>query len=313
MNVNLLDVTAPVYLLIGLGYVAVRMSWFLPQQIVALGRYVIQFCVPAMLVRTLANVPIERAFQADFIGPYALGSLMAMGAVLGLARICLRRPMSLAAIEALGASTSNSMFIGFPVLQQLVGPPAALALALVQVVENVLMIPLGLVLADAQGGRSRRESFKLTVHALTRNPMIVGIAAGLVLSAAGLTLPGPLDKGLGMFVGAAAPTSLFVIGGSLAELKLEEMRLDVGLVAGGKLILHPLCVALALCFWHPETPEMRTAALIFAAVPMMSIYPVLGQRHHHERLCAAALLAATLGSFITVNALIAVLSKLWFP
>jgi malonate transporter and related proteins len=312
MSTNVLEVTGPVYLLIGLGYVAVRRGWMAAENVRALGRFVIQFCVPAMLVRTLAHAPLSTTLQVDFIGPYLIGSLVAMGTVLALSKALLRRPMSLAGIQALGASSSNSMFIGFPILHQLVGAPAALALALVQVVENLVMIPLGLILSDAQGGRHPLDALRATLRTLSRNPMIQGIVVGVLISATGLTLPGPLDKALGMLVGAAAPTALFVIGGSLVGLHLGSMKLDLVLVAGGKLMLHPLCVGLVLLFWAPADPVMRTCALMFAAMPMMSVYPMLGQPHGHDRFCAGALLAATVGSFITLNALIALLPVM-FP
>ncbi|MDQ5897381.1 MAG: malonate transporter [Pseudomonadota bacterium] len=114
-----------------------------------------------------------------------------------------------------------------------------------ELVENVVVIPLGLMLADARTGHSRRESLRLTLKALMHNPMILGILAGLLVSALDLGLPGPVDKALGMLAGGSAAT-----------------------------------------------------ALLFASVPMMSIYPVLGQRFGHEKLCAGALLAAALPHLI---------------
>ena len=63
----------------------------------------------------------------------------------------------------------------------------------------------------------------------------------------------------------------------------------------------------------PATPELRAAALLFAAMPMMSIYPMLAQRYGHERLSAAALLAATVASFFTISLLIALLPAGWLP
>ena len=78
------------------------------------------------------------------------------------------------------------------------------------------------------------------------------------------------------------------------------MKLDLGLVAGGKLLLHPLCVALMLMLWQPSLPAMGVAALLYAAMPMMSIYPIFGQRAGQEGLCAGALLAATIASVVTV-------------
>ena len=39
----------------------------------------------------------------------------------------------------------------------------------------------------------------------------------------------------------------------------------------------------------------------------------LAQRHGHERLCSAALLAATVASFFTIGACLALLPASWLP
>lgn len=133
----------------------------------------------------------------------------------------------------------------------------------------------------------------------------MAVAIGLVMSAGSVQVPAPIDTVLGLMAPAAPPTALIVIGVSLAGLKLGGMKLDLGLVAGAKLLLHPLCVALMLMLWQPPVPAMGVAALLYAAMPMMSIYPVLGPRHHHESFFAGPLLAATVASFVAVNVLVA--------
>ena len=49
MNVELLQVTVPIYLLIGLGHVAARRGWISSDHGRMLGRFVAQFCVPALV------------------------------------------------------------------------------------------------------------------------------------------------------------------------------------------------------------------------------------------------------------------------
>ena len=60
----------------------------------------------------------------------------------------------------------------------------------------------------------------------------------------------------------------------------------------------------------PVDEHLRMAALIFASLPMLSIYPILAQRYHHEGFCAAALLVATLLSFLTVTGVLWVMTSL---
>ncbi len=311
-----LTVTAPIYLLIGIGYVAVRLGWMAPSDIRVLGRFVAQFCVPALLFRALSKQSIGDVLHGRYLAAYAAGSLLAMSAVM-LVTLRRRRPLSLAALQGLGAAGSNSAFVGYPIVLQVIGPAAGVALALGTLVENLLIIPLALALADVDGGpggqprRRPREVLWVTLQGLARNPMILAIGAGLTVSALGVPIPQVLDKTVGLAAAAAPPTALFVIGASLVGLQLQGIRGDIALVTFGKLLLHPLCVAVFVWWLPPEEPVLRAAAVMFAAMPMLSIYPVLAQRHGHERFCAAALLAATLTSFVTISGLIAVLPAGW--
>ena len=79
------------------------------------------------------------------------------------------------------------MFIGYPLALQLIGPTAGVALALCTLVENLLILPLVLVMASA-GGAGQRPSAVLRniAAALLRNPMILAIGAGLLVSAIGI-------------------------------------------------------------------------------------------------------------------------------
>jgi len=312
-------VTLPIYLGIALGYLTVRLGWLEPADVRTLGKYTVRIGIPALLFKSVSHQSLGAVFNPDYLAVYALGSLAAMALVMLFATRVLRRPFALAALEGLGASASNSMFLGYPIAVQVIGPVAGLALALCALVENLLVIPLGLALADAQGnaggegGARLRRVLKANLVNLSRNPMIVAMVAGLVVSASGLHLPEVLDKFVAMTASATSPVALFVIGGSLVGLRLSGIRSDITLIVLGKLVLHPLCVLGLVLLFPPANPLLGTAAVLFAAVPMMSIYPVLAQRHGHERLCSAALLVATVTSFATIGLCLAWMPAHWLP
>lgn len=69
--------------------------------------------------------------------------------------------MSFSVLIGLGMSFSNSGFVGYPIALQILGPPAAAALAMCMIVENVLMFPLALVLAVPRGVEGKIEHFEL--------------------------------------------------------------------------------------------------------------------------------------------------------
>jgi predicted permease len=76
--------------------------------------------------------------------------------------------------------------------------------------------------------------------------------------------------------------ALFCIGGTLAGLSLKGMGSDLGLLVAGKLLLHPLAVFVAMLAFPVADPQMKTAVLLNAAMPMMSMYPILGLRYGRE-------------------------------
>lgn len=309
-------VTLPIYLGIALGYIAVRLGWLESAEVRTLGKYTVRIGVPALLFKSISHQSLGAVINPDYLAVYALGSFATMGVVTWTALRVLRRPLALAALEGLGASGSNSMFLGYPIAVQVIGPVAGLALALCALVENLLVIPVGLALADAQAGQGGGRMGRMlatTARNLLRNPMIVAMLASLLVSASGLHLPDVLDRFVSMTASATSPVALFVIGGSLVGLRLSGIRSDIALIVLGKLLLHPLCVLGLVCLFPPANPLLGTAAVLFAAVPMMSIYPVLAQRHGHERLCSAALLVATLTSFVTIAVCLALLPAHWLP
>ena len=104
-----------------------------------------------------------------------------------------------------------------------------------------------------------------------------------------------------MLANASAAVALFVIGGSLVGLSPAGMRGDVALVAIGKLAMHPLAVVAFLLLLPPVDPTLRAAAVAYASMPMLSIYPILAQKYGREGFCAAALLVTTLASFATIS------------
>lgn len=305
---DILAITGPIYLCIFLGYVATRGGLFEPADMRVFGKFVINLALPALLFNALS----QRSVAEILNGPYLLAYALANGAVLTVGFVWMRRlrhtSMSLASTVAMGMSCPNSGFVGYPVaLLTLGASTAGVSLALNMIVENLLIIPLLLALADldADGRGDWRRSVTQALRGFVRNPLILGIAAGTVASFLGLALPSALSRTVNLFAQASGALSLFVIGGSLVGLKVQGMRVNVARIAFGKLILHPLLM-LAVLWWVVPVadPLLRQALLLTCAMPMFGIYAILSQRHGHEGTASAALLVTTLSSFFTLSALL---------
>jgi malonate transporter and related proteins len=308
---SILAITGPIYIVIALGFVAGRSGLFSRADMRVLGKFVINFALPALLFTALSQRQVADILNVRYLAAYALGSLAVLLGAFAFARFVQRKSMSRAALTGMGMSFSNSGFVGYPIVLQVVGPPAAVALAMCMVVETLLMLPLTMALAEA-GDRSQRWYRVLgsSVAGLLRNPIILAIFSGFAVAWFQIPLSEPLTRTINMLANASTAVALFVIGGSLVGLEAKGLAGDVAAVAAGKLLLHPLAVFAVLWLLAPVDPALRTAAVVYASMPMLSIYPILAQKYHEEGFCAAALLVATLLSFVTVSAILWAVSSL---
>lgn len=302
----ILAITLPIFLLIGLGYGSVRQGILAKADSRILGLFVLNFAMPALIFRAFSQRAFAEVIDPRYLAGYAAASLLLFAAVYSVARLIPSTSRPRAALQAMGGAMSNSGFIGYPVAAMALGAPAASAMAMCMLVENLLMLPLMLLLAEMQGGRSKGEILRETFIRLARNPLLIAITAGVAFGLSGLILPATLARTLDLLAAASAPVSLFVIGAALVGVRAKGMLAGVSLVAIAKLLVHPLLMLVAILVFPPRDPALVKAMVIFAAAPMITIYPLFGQRYGEEEFCAAALLVSTLASFFTISLWLAI-------
>lgn len=311
---DILSITTPIYLAIATGFLAARFGLFSKIEMRVLGRFVIHIALPALLFNALVQRRFEEMLNGTYVAAYVAGSMLNVGLGLLWARRLAAGDPAARPYIAMGMTCSNSGFVGFPIMLLTLPSVAGVALALNMLVENILLLPLLMSLAEHQeeAGSSRLRAIGQSILRLRKNPLIIAIFAAFVLSLLELKLPAAVSRTVALFSQASSAVSLFVIGGTLYGLSAKGMRSKIIPITLGKLVLHPLLVWLALSLavlvGMPALPaDLRTALLLTAALPIMSIYPILGMRHGHEGFCAAALLSTTTLSFFTLSALLMVL------
>ncbi len=316
---EILAITGPIYIAIGLGYLSVRFGLFNRDDTRVLAKFVLNFALPALLFHALAQRRLAEVLNLTYLAAFALGSFTLMGVLVAWARWGQHKSRSTSAYYAMGMTCSNSGYMGYPILLMTLGPIAGVVLALNMLVENLFKLPVLMAYAETDPAadgerRSTGAVLRLMAARLLTNPMILGILAGTLVALLGWTLPAVVQRTLALFAQASGPVALFVIGGSLVGLQLRGMRSEMAQIVAGKLLLHPLFVlgAVLLLPWLGMAEldaQMRTAAVLSAAMPMLGIYPLLAQRHGRGDVAAAALLATTVVSFLSISGLLWVMRQ----
>lgn len=309
---DILSITTPIYLAIFLGYLTTRLGLFSKTDLVAFGQFVLNLALPAMLFTALSQSKFSEILNVSYLLAYMTGSLLVLLiGYFGFRRVS-GKDATESSIYAMGMSSSNSGFVGYPILLLALPDIAGVCLALNTMVEIIVIIPLLLTLIEASRGQGRwYRILGPALLRLARSPLILGLLCGVVASSLAWTPPEPVSRTIRLFALSSGALSLFVIGGSLVGLSLKGIWHKAALVSLGKLGLHPLAVMLAILLLPTLgltalAPSMQEAAVLLAAMPVMGIYPILSQKYGYESFSSAALLVTTIGSFFTISSL------LWF-
>jgi hypothetical protein len=315
---DILSITGPIYIIIALGFAATRLGRFAKADMGVIGKFVVNFALPALLFKSLSQRPIGEILNSSYLLAYVTGTLCVIGSGYFWSRRLARLDSTTSTIYIMGMSCSNSAFVGYPILLLTMAPISGMALALNMTLENVAIIPLLLVMADRSCDKPDRwyrvvgQSFKR----LASNPIFIAIFAGVGVSIAGWTLPAALVQTVSMLALASGALALFVIGGTLVGLPTQGLGKRVAPIVLGKLVFHPLAVLTAIHLLpmvglpRLEGP-LATAAVLMAAMPMMSMYTILAQIYRREEIAAAAMLVTTVCSFFTISGLLVLLQP--FP
>ena len=316
---DILTITGPIYLVILIGFLTTRFGLFSKADMRVIGKFVVNLALPALIFNAMAQRQIQEIINPAYLLAYFAGSLGVMAAGYLWCRRRAHLNSTTSAIYVMGMSCSNSGFVGYPILLLALASVAGVSLALNLMVENVIVIPLLLALADRgrSGSAPWHQQLRQSAARLAANPIILGLVAGLLVSLIGWELPQALGRTINMFAMASGALSLFVIGGALVGLPMQGMGRKVMPIVVGKLLVHPAMVLLALLVLPvlglpALDPPLRTAAMVMAAMPMMGIYPILAQAYGQESFSSAAMLITTVCSFFTLSALLWLIPYLTF-
>ena len=220
------DIVAPVFLVIGAGYLAVRRGLFSDDMVDGLMKFAIQFAVPCLLFRATSTMDLGTAYDWRLMSAFYIGSTTSFTVATLLAwRLFGRKPGEAVAV-GFGALFSNLVLLGLPISERAWGADTdamASAYAIVSVHAPFCYLlgitSMELLRAD---GRSLPETATVVARAMFRNSLMIGIGLGFIVNLSGLSLPEALVSSVDIVARAALPAALFGLGGILTRYSLKE-------------------------------------------------------------------------------------------
>lgn len=256
----------PFFMIIGLGFVAIKARAIPKEATGFLSTYVFYFALSAMIFRFASNLSFDEFWNNQLAAAYLLACLIAYLFTFYVAK---RREggIGIAAIEAQTSIIGNVGFMGIPMLSLIFGQAALGPVLLVLAIDLIVFSSLVVILLTIHlEGGVRRETFLRIFASVIKNPMILSMVLGLSWGHSGFLMPKAIEEFIALLGDASTPTALFVIGMSLAGHGATKFKISLWL-SSVKLLFFPILVALLTLFVFPTDPFVSAVLIAASAMP----------------------------------------------
>jgi len=203
-------------------------------------------------------------------------------------------------IFGLNVAYPNYGYMGIPLAILAFGDAAALPMALILFADTIVLLTLTSFFVANNDGTIHNAGLKI-MRTMITNPLVLAVVAGLLFSATGLPMPSiPAQFGT-LLAGAAAPVALFALGATLYGQPLRAAAGEISLIAGLKLIVHPLLISLLFVGIPGQDPLWVKVAILSACLPVAAnVFMLANYYGAYIGRSASAILASTVLASATV-------------
>ena len=166
---------------------------------------------------------------------------------------------------------------------------------------NLLAVPL-LTLPHRELSARSATVWLGAARRIALNPLILGVAGGVLLSITGLALPPVLDRPVEMVGRTALPLALVCLGAGLDVRRLRADVVPALLVSVCKLILYPGLVWLGLHRLGMSGADLQLPVILMASPVAVVSFIMAKEMRGDERLAGAIVIGSTLLSVVTTVA-----------
>ncbi|WP_375205256.1 AEC family transporter [Hyphococcus sp.] len=265
----ILSVVAPVFFIIACGYAAAKTGLIGRDGAKGLNDFVLYFCVPPLLFRTMQSVEIGHSATSVWSAYYAAAGIVWLTVLFVANRIDGLGDAGGSA-TAFASTFGNLGMMGLSIAYLSFGEEGLIIAALIIAVHAASHWFLGTLWAELANRERGVDLVKVTrsvLISLIKNPVVLALAAGALWNWSGLTMPGPGQRIIDLGGDAAIPTGLFALGLAVAAYPLRGNMPGVAAIMILKMAVFPVIAwALASLVFH--LPPRETALVtIFAALP----------------------------------------------
>lgn len=224
-----LNASMPIVLLMIFGYICRKVDLLDDHTTSKLNKFTFKAALPALLFKDLSTADFRAVWDGEMVGFCVIVTILSVAIAVVYSLFHKDKAERGEIIQA--SYRSSAAVLGIAFVNNIYGESLMAALMIVGTVPiyNIIAVAVLAATSPDKKGESKKMLFLDTLKGVVTNPIIIGIAVGILWSLIKFPQPAIMSKTVGYMANMATPLSLIALG---ASFKVEEAKSKVGVTVG---------------------------------------------------------------------------------
>ena len=295
-----LNATVPIFFTMILGFVFRKVGLMDEEFTNKANKFVFQAALPALLFSDLSQANFRDVWNGTFVAYCALTTIICI--VISILISCLWKDKSIQGEFVQGAYRSSAAILGIAFIQNIYGTSGMAPLMIIGTVPlyNIMAVVI-LSFLKPNRGKLDKKLLLNTLKGIVTNPIILGIAIGMLWSLCKIPQPLIMEKTVKYIANLATPLGLMALGASFDYQKAFQALKPALCASGMKLILFCM-LFLPLAVRMGYVQDKLVAILVMLGSPTtVSCFVMAKSMGHEGTLSSSTVMITTFFSAFTLT------------
>ena len=263
-------------------------------------KFVFKVALPVQLFRDIAAMDIRADFSGKFV-VFCMVATTCMFAATWILGAIFLKDKSMVGAFAQAAARGSAAILGIAFVENIYGDSGMTPMMIVAAVPLFNIYSVIILTVTSSEGKFNGALVKKLIKGVVTNPIILGIAAGMVWSLLRLPMPVILSKSVNYLATTATPLALLVLG---ATFKGKEALSKIGPTIAAaflKLVAIPAAIFPFAIHMGFRGSELVAIMIMLASPTTVTCYIMAKNMGGDDTLSASVVMTATLFSSVTLT------------
>lgn len=306
-----LNTTVPVFITMMFGVLFKKIKLFDDHFVSKMNQFVFKIALPCLLFKDISSIDIIAAWDTSFVLFCFFATLCSTLISYLFSCFCVEKSSQGEFIQA--SYRSSAAILGIALIQNIYGTSGMAPLMIVASVPLYnMMAVIVLTVFSPQRKSINLNLLRKIVIDILKNPIIIAIFLGVVVSLSGIQQPLIIQKSISNLAVLATPLGLMAMGASIHKQAILK-KIQPAIIASSLKLVGFVCVFLPLAIICGYTHEKLIAILVMlGSASTVTCFIMAKNMGHKGTLSSQVVLITTLCSAFTLTIALFILKALQF-